>query len=72
MPKIFVEWWPEHDVADPNQKAANQAWAEQCFRLLRDGGIIGTDHGAYVKRNGGLYRLTGSSPPASREPEKST
>ncbi len=63
---IFVEWYDEHLVDDPIKMQCNQAWAEQCFRLLRDGGIIGTDHGAYIKRDGGLYRLV---PP---EPAKST
>lgn len=71
---IFVEWWPEHDVDDPAQKAANAAWAAQMYDLLRDGGILGTDHGAYIKRDGGLYRFTGGGikPPGSREPTKST
>jgi hypothetical protein len=54
---IFVEWWPEHIVDDPHQMMCNQRWAEQCFNVLKDGGILGTDHGAYVKRDGGLYRL---------------
>jgi hypothetical protein len=53
---IFVEWYPEHDVPDPIKKALNQVWAEQCYRVLNEGGIIGTDHGIYVKRDGGLYQ----------------
>ena len=53
---LYVEWWPEHIVTDPRQMRLNQAWAEQMYRLLRNGGIIGTDYGLYVKRDGGLYR----------------
>lgn len=69
---LFVEWWPEHIVDDPIQMQCNQVWAEDMYKLLRDGGVLGTDHGPYIKRDGGLYRLTRSSPPASREPGKST
>lgn len=55
---IFVEWYPEHKVEDKTQMEANQQWAERCYRLLNDNGLIGTDAGVYVKRDGGLYRLS--------------
>ena len=54
---LYVEWWPEHLVNDPITMQCNQAWAEKCYEILKDGGIMVTDHGAYVKRDGGLYRL---------------
>jgi hypothetical protein len=62
---IFVEWYDEHIVPDPVKMACNQQWAEQCYRMLRDGGIIGTDHGTYIKRDGGLYRLVPAAPTKS-------
>jgi hypothetical protein len=64
---IFVEWWPEHIVEDPHKMMINQVWAEKVFAMLRDGGIAATDYGAYVKRDGGLYRVAGSAPPPREE-----